>query len=131
MTYFKFNRCTINLCVRPSTNAFAITSAQFFLALKSSKQRSKRNEFYFVGLVNVRNSQFFASKRKSRNFLIKLLSQNVPWPLPSSFLSKFHGVLRCLHTLTNLHIHLEIRSAYLFAHVRKNYRSLSLILTLE
>ena len=24
MTYFKFNRCTINLCVRPSTNAFDI-----------------------------------------------------------------------------------------------------------
>ena len=22
MTYFKFNRCTINLCVRPLTNAF-------------------------------------------------------------------------------------------------------------
>ena len=27
MTYFKFNRCTINLCVRPSTNAFDIASA--------------------------------------------------------------------------------------------------------
>ena len=26
MTYFLFNRCTINLCVRPSTNAFDITS---------------------------------------------------------------------------------------------------------
>ena len=26
MTYFLFNRCTINLCVRPSTNAFDIAS---------------------------------------------------------------------------------------------------------
>ena len=26
MTYFLFNRCTINLCVRPSTNVFDITS---------------------------------------------------------------------------------------------------------
>ena len=25
MTYFKFNRCTINLCVRPSTNAHYIS----------------------------------------------------------------------------------------------------------
>ena len=28
--------------------------------------------------------------------------------------------MRSLHTLINLHIHFEIRSAYLFAHVRKN-----------
>ena len=68
MTYFKFNRCTINLCVRPSTNAFAIASAQFFLALKSNKQRSKRNEFYFVGLVNVRNSQFSLLKENQEIF---------------------------------------------------------------
>ena len=27
MTYFKFNRCTINLCVRPLTNAFDIASS--------------------------------------------------------------------------------------------------------
>ena len=26
ITYFKFNRCTINLCVRPSVNAFDIAS---------------------------------------------------------------------------------------------------------
>ena len=28
ITYFKFNRCTINLCVRPSMNAFDIASPQ-------------------------------------------------------------------------------------------------------
>ena len=28
MTYFKFNRCTINLCVRPLTNAFDIASPE-------------------------------------------------------------------------------------------------------
>ena len=26
ITYFKFNRCTINLCIRPSVNAFDIAS---------------------------------------------------------------------------------------------------------
>ena len=28
ITYFKFNCCTINLCVRPSTNAYDIASPE-------------------------------------------------------------------------------------------------------
>ena len=36
MTYFKFHRCTINLCVRPLTNAFDIASSPEGIYIASS-----------------------------------------------------------------------------------------------
>ena len=36
MTYFKFNRCTINLCVRPLTNAFDIAYSPEGIHIASS-----------------------------------------------------------------------------------------------
>ena len=35
-----------------------------FLAVKSNTQRSKRDEFYFVGFVQVRNSHVFRLEQK-------------------------------------------------------------------
>ena len=43
---------------RRTFNIFNITLRNF-LAVKSSKQRFKLNEFYFVGFVLVRNSHAF------------------------------------------------------------------------
>ena len=36
MTYFIFDRCNINLCVRPSTNAFDVASHEYYLTISGS-----------------------------------------------------------------------------------------------
>ena len=45
MTYYKFNRCTINLCVRPSTSAFDIGSYYITATSRatSGERRKERN----------------------------------------------------------------------------------------
>ena len=65
---------------RRTFNIFNITLRNF-PAVKSSKQRFKHDEFYFVGFVLVRNSTLFASNRKSRTVLNNAFFRNVPWPV--------------------------------------------------
>ena len=44
MTYFKFNRCNINLCLRPSTNAFDIASSVHNAAITYHEKRQGKKE---------------------------------------------------------------------------------------
>ena len=93
-----------------------------FLVVQSSNQRSKHDELYFVGFV----STFFASNRKSRTVLNNASFSRhslVSFVLLLNY--KFHASRDLFLILTNLHLHFEIRSAYLSAHLRKFYRFLS------
>ena len=81
-----------------------------------------KNQFYFVGFV----STFFASRRKSRAILNNASFSRhslVSFVLLLNY--KFHVSRDLFLILTNLHLHFEIRSAYLSAHLRKFYRFLS------
>ena len=44
MTHFKFNRCTINLCLRTSTNAFDIASSVHNAAITYHEKRQGKKE---------------------------------------------------------------------------------------
>ena len=82
-----------------------------------------KNQFYFVGFV----STFFASRRKSRAILNDAsFSRHSLVSFVLLLTYKFH--VRRDIILTNLHLHFEIRFAYVSPHLRKFYRFISFYL---